>query len=101
MMGWYGGGMNGFGWLGMGLFWLVLLGVIVWLVVRLATSGARVPPQPPAAPPVAPPAVPPARPSGTAAALEILDRRLAQGEIDVETYRATRDALMEGRGESR
>lgn len=101
MMGWYGGGMTGFGWLGMGLFWLVLLGVIVWLVVRLASSGPRVPPQPPAAPPMAPPAVPSAGPSGRTAALEILDRRLAQGEIDIETYRATRDALLEGRGESR
>lgn len=101
MMGWYGGGMTGFAWLGMGLFWLVLLGVIVWLVVRLATSGTRVPPQPPAAPSTPPPAAPAAGPSGTAAALEILDRRLAQGEIDVETYRATRDALLEGRGESR
>ncbi len=101
MMGWYGGGMTAFGWLGMGLFWLVLLGVIVWLVVRLGTSGTRVPPQPPAVPPATPPAGPPAAPSRTAAALEILDRRLAQGEIDVETYRATRDALMEGRGESR
>lgn len=100
MMGWYGGGMTGFGWLAMGLFWFVLLGVIIWLVVRLATSGTRVPPQPPAGPPPTP-AGPPATPSGTAAALEILDRRLAQGEIDVETYRATRDALMDGRGESR
>lgn len=98
MMGWYGGGMNGVAWLGMGLFWLVLIGVIVWLVVRLATSGTRVPPQPPQ-PYGTPPAVPPAGPRGPAAALEILDRRLAQGEIDVETYRATRDALLEGRGE--
>ncbi len=101
MMGWYGGGMTGFGWLGMGLFWLVLLGVIIWLVVRLATSGTRVPPQPPARHRWRHPRRRPRRPSGTAAALEILDRRLAQGEIDVETYRATRDALMEGRGESR
>jgi predicted lipid-binding transport protein (Tim44 family) len=35
MMGWYGGGMGGFGLLGMGLFWLILLGLIVWLVTRL------------------------------------------------------------------
>ena len=35
MMGWYGGGMGSLGWLGMGVFWLFLLGLIVWLVVRL------------------------------------------------------------------
>jgi putative membrane protein len=101
MMGWYDSGMHGVGLLGVGLFWLVLLGVIVWLVVRVATGGTRVPPQPPVAAPPAPPVAPPARPAGPAAALEILDRRLAQGEIDVETYRATRDALMEGREQSR
>ena len=36
MMGWNaGGGMGSLGWLGMGVFWLILLGLIVWLVVRL------------------------------------------------------------------
>ena len=35
MMGWYGNGIGSSGWLGMGLFWLILLGLIVWLVVRL------------------------------------------------------------------
>ena len=36
MMGWNsGGGMGSLGWLGMGVFWLFLLGLIVWLVVRL------------------------------------------------------------------
>ena len=41
MMGWYGPGMGTFELLAMGLFWLVLLGLIAWLVVRVlpASSG--------------------------------------------------------------
>ena len=36
MMGWYGGsGTGSLGWLGVGAFWLILLGSIIWLVVRL------------------------------------------------------------------
>ena len=34
MMSWSGNGMGAFGWLGMGVFWLILLGLIGWLVVR-------------------------------------------------------------------
>ena len=60
MMGWYGGGMGSVGWLGMGLFWLILLGLIVWLVARLLPgSGGGT-----------------TRDTGESA-LEILDRRLA------------------------
>ncbi len=35
MMGWNGNGMGSFGWFGMGVFGLILLGLIVWLVVRV------------------------------------------------------------------
>ena len=35
MMSWYGGGMGYGAWMLMGLFWLALLGVIIWAVVRL------------------------------------------------------------------
>ncbi|MDM7488076.1 hypothetical protein QT969_07255 [Rhodococcus sp. CSLK01-03] len=69
MMGWYGGA----GWaaaLAMTGFWLVLAGVVVWAVVRAAA-----PPDP------------------GEDARRILDRRLASGEIDLETYRALRDEL--------
>ena len=77
MMGWYGNGMGATGWLGMGVFWFVLLGLIVWLVVRLLPGSGE----------------------GTTrytgeSALEILDRRLASGEIDVETWQAQRAALQ-------
>lgn len=89
-MHWYGGMVPGF-WMGMGLFWLLLIGVIVWLVVQLASP--RRGPEPPA--PTASP-----RPWGPAAEspLEVLDRRLANGEIDVATYQQTRAALIESRG---
>jgi len=52
----------------MGLFWLILLGLIVWLVIRLlpGSNGGTT------------------RDTGRSA-LEILDRRLASGEIDLIT----------------
>ena len=84
MMGWYGGGMGPLGWLAMGAFWLTLLGLIVWLVVRLlpgSEGGAT-------------------RSTGESA-LEILDRRLASGEIDLETWQAQRAALVAARGDGR
>jgi putative membrane protein len=77
MMGWYGGGMGPLGFLAMGVFWLILLGLIVWLVVRLVPGSS----------------------SGTMHAagespFEILDRRLARGELDLETWQAQRAALI-------
>src|SRR5665647_1907956 len=41
MMGWYGGGMGALGWLAMGVFWVFLLGLIVWLVIRLLPGSSR------------------------------------------------------------
>ena len=77
MMRWYGSGMGPVGWIAMGLFWLILLGLIVWLVIRLlpGSSGRT------------------SRPSGESAA-EILDRRMARGEIDVPAWQAQRAALQ-------
>lgn len=77
MMGLYGGGMGALGWLGMGVFWLVLLGLIVWLVVRLLPSDS----------------VAVTRPDG-GSALDILNRRLASGEIELEAWQARRAALV-------
>ena len=76
MMGWYGGGMGTLGWLFMGVFWLVLLGLIVWLVVRLLPGSGG------------------GAPSTGESALEILDRRLARGDIDLETWQVQRAALL-------
>ena len=76
MMGSYGNGMGSLGWLGLGIFWLLLLGLIVWLVMRLLPSRSRT-----------------YRPIGDSAA-EILDRRMASGEIDVPAWQAQRAALQ-------
>jgi putative membrane protein len=85
MMGWYGGGMGAGAWMFMGLFWLVLLALIIWAVVRLLPTreggSGR---------------------SGPGPALEspeeILDRRFARGEVDLETYQVQRAALTAERG---
>jgi putative membrane protein len=75
MMG-YGWGMGGAGWIFMGLFWVVVIGLIVWAVVALL-PGARS-------------SGGPARSDGPR---EILDRRFALGEIDTEQYRRARAEL--------
>ena len=77
MMGGFGNGMGSLGWLGMGVFWLVLLGLIVWLVMRL---------------------LPDNRGDGATrdtaeSTLEMLDRRMAKGEVDTQTWQAQRAAL--------
>jgi putative membrane protein len=77
MMGWYGGGMGALGLLGMGVFWLILLGLIVWLVTRLLPASGEQP----------------TRTSGESA-VEILDRRMANGEIGLEVWQAQRAALL-------
>ncbi|WP_430868404.1 hypothetical protein [Demequina aurantiaca] len=94
MMGWNGGGMNGIAWMGMGLFWLVLLGLILWLVIRLL-PGRSEEPLPATSPAIAPRTAPTA--SAAEPALAILDTRLANGEVDLETYRTIRATLLKGR----
>ena len=84
MMGWYGGGMGPLGMLAMGVFWLVLIGLIVWLVMRLlpgSNSGTT-------------------RDAGESP-FSILDRRLASGEIDLDTWQAQRAALLGARDDRR
>lgn len=90
MMGWYGDGMSVGMWVFMGLFWLAMIGLIVWLVVKLLPSTSAASGVPPAA----------ARPAPESP-LDILDRRFARGEVDLETYRAQRAALTEARGGER
>lgn len=82
MMGWYGGGMGWGGWLVMSLVWLVLLGVILYLVVRLLPGGSGGG----------------SSREGQESPEEILDRRFARGEIESETYQAQRAALRQARG---
>jgi putative membrane protein len=83
MMDWYGHGGGPGPWLFMGLFWLVLLGLVIWAVVRLLPNRG--------APPT----------GGVDSPEEILDRRFARGEIDEETYRAQRAVLASTRGTKR
>jgi putative membrane protein len=79
MMG-YGVGM-GLGWIVMVLFWVLLIGLIVWGVTRLVpTSTAR-----------------PERYEPTESAQEILDRRFANGELDVAEYTERRQQLAASR----
>lgn len=78
MMG-YGWGMGMGGWIFMALFWIVLLGLIIWGVgallprARSEQGGRRERPE------------------------EILDRRFALGEIDIEQYRRAREDLAAAR----
>jgi putative membrane protein len=84
MMGSHGGGIGPLGWLALGVFWLILLGLITWLVVRLlpdrGVGASRTPGE---------------------TALEILDRRLASGEIDPDVWQAHRAALLAAQSERR
>ncbi|MEP7017244.1 MAG: hypothetical protein ABI899_04395 [Actinomycetota bacterium] len=76
--------MGPLAWIAMGFFWLILLGLIVWLVTRLLpASGGET--------------TRPARESP----LEVLDRRLASGEIDLDTWQTQRVALLSARGDAR
>lgn len=80
-MGW--GGMPFGGMIGMVLLWAILIAGIVWAVSRLlpgrpAGGGTR---------------------SGQDSPEEILNRRFARGEIDLETYQAQRAALAQARQE--
>ncbi len=97
MMGWYGGGMGAGAWGLMCFFGVLLIAAIVWLVVQLASPGRR------SAPPASGPWDLAARGQAPAAVtaptpFEVLDRRLAAGEIDLATYQQTRAALLESRG---
>ena len=80
MMGWNSGsGMGSLGWLGMGVFWLILLGLIVWLVVRLLPDSGS--------------GNSPALGTGDSA-VDILDHRLANGQLDLPSWQAQRAALL-------
>jgi len=81
MDGWYGG-MGAGGWIFMTLFWVALLVLIVWVGTRLfPTRGERGDEL--------------ERPE------DVLDRRLARGEIDPETYDTLREKLRAARAERR
>lgn len=77
MMHSWNGGMTWEGWFFMSLFWVLLVGVTVWAAAQLF-PGRR-----------------DARPEQEEPRT-ILDRRLANGEIDLETYERLRQTLATG-----
>lgn len=82
MMNW-SGGMGAAGWVLMSVFWVILIAAIVWALAALFGRGDR-------------------SAGGVAIAErpeEILDRRLASGEIDAETYEALRTKLRAARAQ--
>lgn len=66
----YCGGMSVAGWALMVGFWLAVIGLVIWAVTRLFPGTPR-----------------------RADLEEELDRRLARGEIDADTYQHVRDEL--------
>lgn len=64
------------------IFWLIILGVLIWSAIRLLSTRNRHIPW-------YNPGMPPAQPS----ALEILRQRYARGEIDTATYEQMRERL--------
>lgn len=76
----YDWGMWGFGWIAMLLFWVVVLGGFVWLVLALSREGDR------------------SAPRGTQrTAVQMLEERLARLEIDVQDFEE-RKAAIQGKG---
>ncbi|MHB1008625.1 MAG: SHOCT domain-containing protein [Propionibacteriaceae bacterium] len=72
--------------IGMIVIWLLLIAAIVWAVSRLLPGRQARQGQ---------------SESGQETPEEILDRRFARGEIDVETYQVQRAALVSARGEGK
>lgn len=81
MMNGFNDGMSAGGWLLMSVFWVALIAVVVWAVAALLPRNGR------------------RDDSGGLAERpeEALDRRLASGEIDAETYDMLRSKLRDAR----
>jgi len=75
MMNGYSYGLGG---LFMILFWVFVVALVVWLVLTLSRSQVH-------------------GDDGPTGALSILERRLAQGEIDAEEFRLRRAAIREAK----
>ena len=73
-------GMGAGGWILMSLFWIALFAVVVWAILRIVPNRSQEAPSGSQSPASQEP-------------LEILDRRLASGEIDVKAYDQLRSKL--------
>jgi putative membrane protein len=82
----YGFHQGGHPWVmvGMGIFWIALAILTVWLIVRLVERRPHHP---------APPAVHEGRAQSLETPREILDRRFASGEITAEQYSEAKKLL--------
>jgi putative membrane protein len=79
------------------IFWLVVLGLLIWGMIRLLSTRSRHLHMSPTYTPVPPtftPGMPPSQPS----AMEILRQRYARGEIDTATYESMRERLENSGG---
>ncbi|WP_225754848.1 SHOCT domain-containing protein [Actinotalea sp. Marseille-Q4924] len=78
--------MGAGGWIAMTIFWVALVTLVVWLVIRAFPGGGDT-----------------AREgrretwSGSETPEQILDRRYAAGELDLEAYQVMRATLASGR----
>ena len=75
--------MQWYGWIPFiigNLFWIVLLGLLIGLGIRLLQSPQRTP--------ISQPQIPPT------SALDILQMRYARGEIDAETFEQMRQRIL-------
>ena len=86
MMG-YGYGMGAGGWIAMAVFWIGVIGLVIWLVARSFPSSRRDDGVGGAQPGIAQGETPD----------QLLDRRFAAGEIDVATYDSMRATLRANR----
>jgi putative membrane protein len=74
------------------IFWLVILALLIWGLIRLfSTRRGHM-----HMPPYYTPGMPPAQPS--ASAMEILRQRYARGEIDTATFDSMRERLENSGG---
>jgi len=74
------------------IFMLVLLGLLIWGLIRWFSTRGRhyhMPPRYNPVPPTSTPGTPPSQPS----AMEILRQRYARGEIDAATFENMRERL--------
>jgi putative membrane protein len=78
------------------VFMLVLLGLLIWSLIRLFTRG-RHHYMPPRYNPV-PPTYTPGQPPSQLSAMEILRQRYARGEIDAATFDSMRERLENSGG---
>jgi len=77
MMGWYGGEMSPVSGIAVVVFWLAVLALIVWLVGRLLPGVSGRTTSPP-----------------SESELEVLDRQLASGDIEMHAWQDQRGAFL-------